>query len=107
MVLSRLFCPTLYDPADAARQVPLSLGFSRQEHWSGMPYSPPGDLPDPKSEPKSLKSPALAAGFFTTSSTWEAPQEAIRPSEVRSGEAKEAASDREDFWRQRTLDGSL
>ena len=54
------------------RQAPLSIGFSRQEYWSGLPYSPPGDLHNPGTEPTSLMSPALAGGFFTTSTTWEA-----------------------------------
>ena len=45
-------------------------GFSRQEHWSGLPGSPPGDLPNPGIKPSSLLSPALAGGFFTTSITW-------------------------------------
>ena len=47
--------------------------FSRQEYWSGLPCSPPGDLPDPGIEPMSLSSPAMAGGFFTPSATWEAP----------------------------------
>ena len=51
-----------------ARQVPLSMGFSRQEHWCGLPYPPPGALPDPGVESASLMSAALADGFFTTSS---------------------------------------
>ena len=51
---------------------PLSMGFSRQEYWSGSPFPPPGDLPDPEIECMSLMSPALAGGFFTTSATWEA-----------------------------------
>ena len=55
-----------------ARQTPLSVGFFRQEHWSGSPYPPPGDLPEPGIEPMHLLSPALAGGFFTTSATWEA-----------------------------------
>ena len=55
-----------------ARQAPLSMGFSRQEHWSELPFSPVGDLPDPGIKPVSLMSPALAGGFFTTSATWEA-----------------------------------
>ena len=42
-------------------------------YWSGLPSPPPKDLPDPGTEPTSLLSPALAGGFFTTSSTWEAP----------------------------------
>ena len=49
------------------------MGFSRQEHWSGLPFPPPGDLPNPGIEPASLTSPALARGFFTTSTIWEAP----------------------------------
>ena len=50
----------------AARQAPLSMGFSRQECWSGLPCPPPGDLPNPGIKPVSLSSPALAGGFFTT-----------------------------------------
>jgi len=44
----------------------------QQEHWSGLPRSPPGDLPDPGIEPSSLMSPGLAGRFFTTWATWEA-----------------------------------
>ena len=55
-------------------QAPLPMGFSRQEYWSGLPCSPPGDRPDPGIEPMTLTSSALAGGFFTTSSTWEASQ---------------------------------
>ena len=54
-----------------ACQAPLSMGFSRQEHCSGLPCSPPGDLPDPRIEPTSLRSPPLAGRFFTTGTTWE------------------------------------
>ena len=57
-----------------ACRAPLSMGFSRQEYWSGLPCPPSGALPDPGIEPTSLKSPALAGGFFTTSATWEAPE---------------------------------
>ena len=53
-----------------ACQVPLSMGFSRQEYWSGLPSPPLGDLPKPGVE--SLMSPALVAGFFTTHATWAA-----------------------------------
>ena len=49
-----------------ARQAPLSMGFSRQEYWSGLPRPPPADLPDPGIKPPSLTSRALAGGFFTT-----------------------------------------
>ena len=55
-----------------AHQALLSLGFSRQEYWSGLPCPPPGDLPDPGIKPTSLMSTLLAGGFFTTSATWEA-----------------------------------
>ena len=55
-----------------AHQPPLSMGFSRQAYWSGLPCPPPGDLPDPEIEPAFLMFPALAGGFFTTSTTWEA-----------------------------------
>ena len=52
-----------------ARQAPLSMGFSGQEHCCGLPYPPPEDLPDPGIEPPSLRSRALAGGFFTTITT--------------------------------------
>ena len=47
-------------------------GSSRQEYWSGWPFLPPGDLPDPGIELASLMSPASASGFFIASATWEA-----------------------------------
>ena len=53
-------------------QAPLSMGFSRQEFWSGLPFPTPGDLLNPGIKPTSLKSPALADGFLTASATWEA-----------------------------------
>ena len=49
-------------PWTVAHQAPLSLGFPRQEDWSGFPFPFPGDLPDPRIK---LKSPALTSGFFT------------------------------------------
>ena len=49
-----------------AHQSPLSMGFFRQEYWSGLSFPPPGDLLNPGIEPESLTSPALAGGFFTT-----------------------------------------
>ena len=57
-------------PWTAARQAPLSMGFSRQEHW--LPCPPPEDLPDPGIKPAPLMSSSLADGFFTTSAIWEA-----------------------------------
>ena len=53
-----------------ALQAPLSTALSREEYW--LPGPPPGNLPDPGTEPKVLTSPALASRFFTTSATWEA-----------------------------------
>ena len=55
-------------PWTVANQAPLSMGFSRQEYWSGLPFPTPGDLPDLEMEPVS---PALAGRFFTTSTTWK------------------------------------
>ena len=49
-----------------AHQVPLSMGFPRQEYWSRLPFPPPGDLSNPGIEPMSLTSPVLASRFFTT-----------------------------------------
>ena len=70
-VLSRVpLCATLWT---LARQASLSTGLSRQEYWSGFPCPPPGNLPDPRIEPKSPGTPELTGGFFTTSTTWEAP----------------------------------
>ena len=56
-------------PCIVARQASLSMGFPRQEYWSGLPFSLPGDLSDPGIE---SVSPALAVGFFTACTTWEA-----------------------------------
>ena len=64
-------CLILCDPMDCS-QAPLSMGFSRQEYWSRLPFPPPGDLPNLGIEPASLMSPALVNRFFTTSTTWEA-----------------------------------
>ena len=54
----------------AACHAPLSMGFSRQEYWSGLPCSPPGDLPDVGIKPVPLLSHALAGGFCTAGITW-------------------------------------
>ena len=55
--------PTLVTLWTVAYQVPLPMGFPRQEYWSGLPFSSPGDPPNPGIK---LTSPALASGFFTT-----------------------------------------
>ena len=67
------WCLTLCDPMDCiAHQIHLSMGFSRQEYWRGLPCPSSEDLADPEIKPRSLMSPTLASGFFTTSTTWEA-----------------------------------
>ena len=55
-----------------AHKPPLSLRFPKQEYWCGLPWPPPGDLPNPGIKPTFLMSPALRGGFFTSSTTWEA-----------------------------------
>ena len=59
-------------PWTLAHEAALSMGFSRQEYWNGLPRPSLGDLPNPGIESMSLMSPALAGRFFTTSTTWEA-----------------------------------
>ena len=67
-VLSRFSHVGLFEtPWTKAHQAPLSMGFSSQEYWSGLPCPSAGDLPDPGIEPTSLTFPALAGVFFTTS----------------------------------------
>ena len=64
----RLFTP----PWTVAHQAPLSMGFSRQNYWSGLPCPPPGDLPNPGIKLASVIFPALAGGFLiTANTTWE------------------------------------
>ena len=68
-VLSHFSCDQLF--ATLWTVAPLSMGFSGQKYWSGLPCLPPGDLPDPGIKPASLMSPELAGGFLTISTTWE------------------------------------
>ena len=71
-VLSHFSCVRLFaSPWTVAHQAPLSVGFSRQGYWTGLPCHPPGDLPDPGIKLTSPASPTLASRFFTTSATWE------------------------------------
>ena len=70
-------CLTLCDPMDCNLSAPLSMEFSRQEYWSGLPFPSPGDLPNPGIEPMTFISPALAGRFVTTSATWEALYEGV------------------------------
>ena len=62
-----IFFPWIQEPGRLQ-----SMGFSRQEYWSGLPCPPAGDLPSLGIEPMSLVSPALIGGFSPTSTTWEA-----------------------------------
>ena len=67
-MLSRFSRVRLCNLRTVARQALLSMGFSRQEYWTGLPCPPPGDLPDPGMEPTSLRSPALADGSLPLAS---------------------------------------
>ena len=70
LVLS--FIQLFATPWTVAHQAPLSLGFSRQEYWNGLPFPPPGNLPNPGIESTSLTYPALAGTFFFYHcTTWE------------------------------------
>ena len=65
-------CLTLCNPMNCSLPAPPVHGILQARIWSVLPCPPPGDLPNLGSEPMSLMSPALAGGFFTTSTTWEA-----------------------------------
>ena len=67
-------CPTLCNSMNCGLSAPLSIGFPRQEYWSGLPIPPSGDLSDLGIGPMSLTPPVLAGGFFNPSATWEALQ---------------------------------
>ena len=61
-------------PWTAAHQAFLSMEFSRQEYWNGLPFLTLGDLPNPGTKPVSLTSVSyIGSSFFTASATWEAP----------------------------------
>ena len=76
-VKSLQLCPTIATPWTVAHQAPLLIGFSSEEHWSGFPFPSQGYLSDSGIKPVTLRSPALAAGFFITSVTWKATWEAV------------------------------
>ena len=67
------FCPTRVTPWTIAHQVPLSIGFSRQEYWSGLPFPPPDDPPNPGIEPISPLSPKLKVDSLLLSH-WGSPE---------------------------------
>ena len=86
------------NPWTVACQAPLFMGFSRQEYWSGLPCPPPGDLPDPGTEPLSQASSALADGFFTTSATRETPTSITEASASLNSMTWSIASRGKEHW---------
>ena len=70
-------------PWTVACQAPLPVDFSRQAYWSGVPFPTPEDLSDPRIELSSLASPAMAGGFFTTSTTWESESRSVVSNSLR------------------------
>ena len=66
-----ILCYPMDDPI-GAHQAPLFMEFFRQQYWSGVPFSSPGDLPGPGTEAASPSSPAMLSIVVTTSATWEA-----------------------------------
>ena len=66
LIVQSLSCVRLCDPMTVAHQTPLTIGFSRQEYWSEVPFPPPGDLPNPGTEPTSPEATVLVSEFFTT-----------------------------------------
>ena len=72
-MLSHFSCVPLFETLwTVARQLPLSMGFPRQEYWSGSTFLPPGELPNPGIKCASLMSTAFLSRFFITSVTCEA-----------------------------------
>ena len=69
-----MLCPTLATPWIEAHQASLSMGFSRQEYWSGLPFPFPGDHPDPGINSASLAGVSCIAGGFFTAEPLEKPQ---------------------------------
>ena len=70
-MLSHFSCVQLCDAVDRSPPRSPVHGFSGQEYWNELLFSPPGNLPDPETQATSLTYPALAGGFFTVSTTWE------------------------------------
>ena len=77
-----------------AHQAPLSMGFSRQEYWSGLPFPSLGDLPNLGIEPVSLEAPALAGGFFST----ELPGKPLANASAANGSLLQDSMDRGAWW---------
>ena len=85
------------------------MGLSRQECWSGLPFTSLGDLPDPGIQPTSLTSPALAVGFFTTSAPWEALMKPVPGAERLGTAALKSGSRRvlDKNWQGAVTDGKF
>ena len=82
----RVISNSFATPQTIAHQVPLSMRFSRQEYWSGLPFSSPGYLHDPGIKPSSVASPTLAGRFFTTVPPGKPPNLCYRcPNKYRFG----------------------
>ena len=103
-VFSHQVTLSLATPWAVACQAPLSMRIPRQEYWSGLPFSPPGDCPDPGFESTSLASPALAGRFFVTEPPGKPqriPRKDLRTrwlwdkQKERSGNAKRGSSEKE------------
>ena len=75
-------------PWTVAHQAPLSMGFSRQECWSALPFPTPEALSNPGIKPMSLASPALANGFFSTRATYKSTQRTIKVRETVAARVK-------------------
>ena len=76
-------CPTLYDSRTVAHQASLSMEFSRKEYWSGVPFPPPGDLPNPGTEPASCLAGISSYKYLTQYTTFlnnQLPQ--IKPADI-------------------------
>ena len=84
-------------PWTTACLAPLSMGFSRQEYWSGLPCPPSGNLPNPGIESMSPVSPALAGGFFTTEPLGSIPQQA------KEGKSHDHINRYKSIWKHPTL----
>ena len=80
-------------PWTISHQAPLSMGFTRQEYWSGLPFPLPGNLPYTGTEPMS---PALAGWCFTTSTTWETKQKPWKKIRHKAKALREVKKQREE-----------
>ena len=77
-----MMCTTFATPWTVVHQAPLSMGFSRQEYQSELPFPSPSDLPGPRIEPMALASPTFADRFFINCATWEAHNQHHSPTKI-------------------------